>query len=146
MTVDRAAGLALALLGLVALEQSRAYPIGTLQRPGPAFTPMLLALLLIVFGGIVFAMGARARRLAEVGWREWRHVGAILVGCAFAAWSIERLGYRLTMALVLAFLLLLVERRGWALGLALVLAVAGGSFFLFDTLLHVPLPRGPFGL
>jgi hypothetical protein len=126
MTVDRAAGLALVLIGLVALEQGRAYPLGTLQRPGPAFTPLLLALLLILFGGIVFAMGTRARRLVEVGWHEWRHVGAILVGCAFAAWSIERLGYRLTMALVLA--------------------VAGGSFFLFDTLLHVPLPRGPFGL
>ena len=146
MTVDRAAGLALVLIGLFAVEESRVFPLGTLKRPGPAFTPMLLAGLMIVFGGVLFAMGSRGRRLAEVGWHEWRHVAAILAACAFAAWGIERLGYRLTMALALAFLLLIVERRRWALGLALIVVVAGGSFFLFDTLLHVPLPRGPFGL
>jgi putative tricarboxylic transport membrane protein len=146
MTVDRAAGLALALVGVIGVLASRAFPLGTVARPGPGFTPLVLALLLIVFGVAVFAMGARARRLAEVGWHEWRHAAAILAACAFAAWGIERLGYRLTMALVLAFLLVIVERRRWPLGLALVLAVAGGSFLLFDTLLRVPLPRGPFGL
>jgi hypothetical protein len=42
--------------------------------------------------------------------------------------------------------LLVVERKGWALGLALTVVMAWGSFFVFDTLLRVPLPRGPFGL
>jgi hypothetical protein len=94
----------------------------------------------------VFAMDARVRRLAEVGWPEWRHALAIFGACAFAAWGLERLGYRLTMAAVVAFLLLVVERKGWALGLALTVVMAWGSFFVFDTLLRVPLPRGPFGL
>ena len=42
--------------------------------------------------------------------------------------------------------MLAVERKGWALGLALTVVMAWGSFFVFDTLLRVPLPRGPFGL
>jgi len=146
MTVDRVAGLALGLIGLVAAVESRAFPLGSLHRPGPAFTPMLLALLLIVFGAAVFAMGSGSRRLAEVGWHEWRHAVAIFGACAFAAWGLERLGYRLTMAAVVAFLLLGGGRKGWALGLGLTVGVPGGSFYLFDTLLHVPLPRGPFGL
>jgi hypothetical protein len=146
VTIDRAAGLALVVIGLVAAVESRAFPLGTLHRPGPAFTPLLLALLLIAFGVALFAMGSRTPRLADVGWHEWRHAAAIFGACALAAWGIERLGYRLTMAAVVAFLLLIVERRGWALGLALTVAVAWGSFFLFDTLLHVPLPLGPFGL
>jgi len=75
MTVDRVAGLALGLIGLVAVVESRAFPLGSLHRPGPAFTPMLLALLLILCGAAVFAMGAGGRRLAEVGWHEWRHGG-----------------------------------------------------------------------
>ena len=50
------------------------------------------------------------------------------------------------MALVVAFLLVVVERKGWALSLALTLVMAWGSFFVFDTLLRVPLPRGPFGI
>ena len=146
MTVDRLAGLALVLIGLIAIEESRVFPLGTLHRPGPAFMPMVLASLLLVFGVAVFAMGARARRVAEVGWHEWRHAAAIFAACAFAAGFLERLGYRLTMAVVVAFLLLALERKGVVVSLALTLAMAWGSFFVFDTLLRVPLPRGPFGI
>jgi putative tricarboxylic transport membrane protein len=146
VTVDRVAGVALMVIGLVTIWESRVFPLGSLHRPGPAYMPVFLAALLILFGAAVFAMDARVRRLAEVGWPEWRHALAIFGACAFAAWGLERLGYRLTMAVVAAFLLLVVERKGWALGLALTAAMAWGSFFVFDTLLRVPLPRGPFGL
>ena len=146
MTVDRVAGMALVLIGLATVWESRAFPLGSLHRPGPAYMPVLLAALLIVFGGAVFATGGRARRLAELGWGEWRHAVAIFGACAFAAWGLERLGYRLTIAIVVAFLLMVVERKGWVLGLALTVAMAWGSFFVFDTVLRVPLPRGPFGL
>jgi putative tricarboxylic transport membrane protein len=146
MTVDRVAGVALVVIGLVAIWESRAFPLGTLHRPGPAYMPVLLALLLIVFGVAVFAMGRGARSFVEIGWPEWRHAAAIFGACAFAALGLERLGYRLTMAVVVGLLLLGLERRGWALGLGLTVAMAWGSFYLFDTLLRVPLPRGPFGL
>ena len=146
MTVDRVAGVALVLIGLVTIEESRAFPLGTLHRPGPAYMPVLLAALLIIFGVAVFVMGSRAPRLDEVAWDEWRHAVAIFGACAFAAWGLERLGYRLTMAVVVGFLLLIVERKGWVLGLVLTVGVAWGSFLLFDTLLNVLLPRGPLGL
>jgi hypothetical protein len=146
MTTDRAAGATLALIGLVTIWESRAFPLGSLHRPGPAYMPVVLAVLLIAFGVAVFAMGARARGLIEVGWHEWRHAVAIFGACAFAAWGLERLGYRLTMAVVLAFLLLVLEKKGLVAGLAVTVAMAWGSFYLFDTLLKVPLPRGPFGL
>ena len=146
MTVDRVAGVALVVIGLVAVWESRAFPLGTLHRPGPAYMPLLLAVLLIVFGIAVFAMGRSARSLVEIGWPEWRHAAAIFGACAFAAFGLDRLGYRLTMAVVVGLLLLGLERRGWALGLGLTVAMAWGSFYLFDTILRVPLPRGPFGL
>ena len=146
MTVDRVAGVALVLIGLATLWESRAFPLGSLHRPGPAYMPVVLALLLIVFGVAVFAMGRGARTLREVGWPEWRHAVAIFAACAFAAWGLERLGYRLTMAVVVSFLLLALERKGWVLGLGLTVVMAWGSFYLFDTLLRVPLPRGIFGL
>ena len=146
MTVDRLAGMALVLIGFVTLWESRVFPLGSLHRPGPAYMPVVVASLLIIFGVTVFAMGGRAGRLAGLDWSEWRHAVAIFGACAFAAWGLERLGYRLTMAVVVAFLLLVVERKSWALGLALTVVMAWGSFFVFDTLLRVPLPRGPFGL
>ena len=147
MTTDRAAGAALVAVGLVALVESlRAFPLGSLHRPGPAYMPVLLALLLVAFGIAVAALGARAPALRDLRWSEWRHAVAILGASAFAAAALERLGYRLTMAVVLAFLLFVVERQRWAVGLAVTIAIAWGSFLLFDTLLKVPLPRGPFGL
>jgi hypothetical protein len=91
-------------------------------------------------------MGAGSRRFGEVGWHEWRHAVGIFAACAFAAWGLDHLGFRLTMAGVLAFLLLVLERKGVVLTALVTAAIAAGSFFLFDTLLHVPLPRGPFGL
>ena len=145
MTTDRAAGATLVLIGLVTIWQSRAFPLGSLHRPGPAYMPVFLAGLLIVFGVAVFLMGSRAQRLLDVGWHEWRHAVAIFGACAFAAWGLERLGYRLTMAAVLVFLILVLEKKRLALGLALTIFMSWGSFYLFDTLLKVPLPRGPFG-
>lgn len=146
MTVDRVAGVALVLIGLATVWESRAFPLGSLHRPGPAYMPVVLAALLIVFGVAVFVMGRGARSLREVGWLEWRHAVAIFAACAFAAWGLERIGYRLTMAVVVGFLLLALERKGWVVGIGLTLVMAWGSFYLFDTLLRVPLPRGPFGL
>jgi putative tricarboxylic transport membrane protein len=146
MTTDRLAGAALVLIGIVAIWESRAFPLGSLHRPGPAFMPVLLAALLILFGLAVAAMGAAAGRLLDVGWAEWRHAAAIFGCCAFAAWGLDRLGYRLTMAVLLAVLFLALERLGAVTSLALTIGMAWGSFYLFDTLLKVPLPRGPFGL
>jgi hypothetical protein len=146
LTTDRAAGAALVVIGFVALWESRRFPLGSLHRPGPAYMPVLLALLLIVFGVAVAAMGSRGPRLGEIGWHEWRHAVGIFAACAFSAWGLEYLGYRLTMGAVLAFLLLVLERKGVILTAILTLAIAWGSFLLFDTLLRVPLPRGPFGL
>jgi hypothetical protein len=59
--------------------------------------------------------------------------------------AIERLGYRLTMLLMLAFLVKLVEKRGWILSLIFSFSLSWGSYFLFYTLLRVPLPQGPLG-
>jgi hypothetical protein len=146
LTTDRAAGAALVVVGLVALWESRRFPLGSLHRPGPAYAPVVLGLLLIAFGLAIAVLGGRSGRLAAVGWTEWRHALAIFGACAFAAWGLERLGYRLTMAVVLAFLLGVLERRGVVATTLLTVAVAGGTFWLFNTLLKVPLPRGPFGL
>ena len=140
------AGAALVLVSLVVLVESRSLPLGSLRTPGPAYVPVVLALVLLGFGSLIFVLGGQAPRLMAVGWSEWRHAVAIFLVCAFAALALERLGFRLTIALSLAFLLGVVERKGFAVTAAVSIVFAGAAFFLFDTLLRVPLPRGPFGL
>jgi len=146
LTTDRVAGGAIVLVGAIALWQSLQLPLGSLRQPGPAYMPALLAVLLMLFGIAVAALGGATGAFSAVAWTEWRHALAIFGACAFAAVALERLGYRLTMGLVLAFLLGVVERKHPLLTVALAVGVAGGSFFLFNTVLRVPLPRGPLGL
>ncbi len=107
--------------------------------------PILLALLLLTFGIFVVITGGRAPLFSSVPWTEWRHAVAILTASVFSVFAIERLGYRLTVLIVLGFLVKVVEKQGWVLSLAFALSLSLGSFFLFYTILRVPLPEGPLG-
>jgi Tripartite tricarboxylate transporter TctB family len=147
LTIDRVAGSALALVALGIMEETwrLSLPLGSLRNPGPGYAPVLLALILLMFGGGLAAFGVGSIRFATLAWTEWRHAVAILGVCAFAAFALERLGYRLTVAAMLAFLLGVVERQGLLVTVVLMIAFSLGTFFMFDTLLRVPLPRGPGG-
>jgi hypothetical protein len=145
MTTDRLSGSVLVVFALLVIWESRHLPLGTFRQPGPAFVPILLAVLLVIFGVFVVLTGGRSPLLSSISWTEWRHALAILGASLFSVFAIERLGYRLTVLLVLSFLVKVVEKRGWVLSLAFVFTLSFGSFFLFYTLLRVPLPEGPLG-
>ena len=145
LTTDRVAGGALVVVALVVLWESRRLPLGSLRHPGPAYMPLVLAIVLLGLGALLIVLSGKAPSLASVGWTEGWHALAIFVVCAFAALALERLGFRTTIALALAFLLGVVERRGMIFTAVFAVVFAGGAFLLFDTLLRVPLPRGPFG-
>jgi hypothetical protein len=145
VTIDRVGGLALAALAIFTLWESRKLPLGNLQNPGPAYMPVLLAVLLLVFAIFITTFGAGAPRMASVAWSEWRHAVAILAVCAFLALGLERLGYRLTIFGALAFLLGVLERRSIITTALFSGVFSAASFYLFATLLRVPLPRGPWG-
>jgi putative tricarboxylic transport membrane protein len=145
LTTDRLAGGVLGLVALAVLVESRRLPLGTLTNPGPAYLPVVLALLLLVTGLGLVAFGGAAPRPAALGWQEGRRAVTIVAAVAFTALLLERLGYRLTMALMLLFLVGVVERRRWLDALLFAAGLSLGSFFLFETVLRVPLPRGPLG-
>lgn len=144
-SIDRISGAALSLFALWVLWESRQLPLGTLRQPGPSFMPVLLALLLLIFGLLISGTGGRAAEFRSLNWRESPHAGAILAGCIFSALALERLGYRCTVFLLLFVLVKAVEKRSWLTTAVFSFAVSFGSFFLFYTLLRVPLPFGPYG-
>ena len=146
LTTDRIGGSALCLLALFVMWESRALPLGTWRQPGPGYFPVLLAALLLILGALVWAMGGGAARVASVGWGESRHALVILGVSAFICLGLERLGYRLTMLTALLFLVWLVERKTLVASAVFAIALSFGSYYLFDTLLRVPLPRGPLGI
>ena len=145
MTTDRVSGSVLALFALLVIWESRRLPLGTFHQPGPAFIPILLSVLLLMLAVFLVLASRNAPLLSSIHWTEWRHAAAIFAASVFSVFAMERLGYRLTVVLVLLFLVKLVEKRGWLLSLMFAFALSFGSFLLFYTFLRVPLPEGPLG-
>ena len=145
MTADRLSASALVLLALTVIWETRQLPLGTFRQPGPAFVPVLLALLLLSLAVLLWFASGRAPLLSSISWAEGRHALAILAASLFSVFAIERLGYRLTVLLIVGVLVKFVEKRGWTLSLSFAAALSLGSFFLFYTVLRVPLPQGPLG-
>jgi hypothetical protein len=106
---------------------------------------MLLAIVLAGLGLVVVLRGGSSPSLRSLSWGEARHAVAILLVCAFSALVLEWLGYRLTVLLLLLFLLGVVERKQPMAVAATALGLSLGSFYLFSGLLRVPLPRSPWG-
>jgi putative tricarboxylic transport membrane protein len=144
VTNDRIGGAFLLLLGLFVIWERRVLPLGTAYNPGPGYFPLILALLLSVFGALLLLRrtGAAVR---SISWPEAPHAVAILGCFIFMTLFMERIGYRLTMLIVLGFLFGVMERTRIWLAVALTLSFSFGTFWMFDTLLRVPLPRGGWG-
>ena len=125
--------------------ENRAYPVGTLQEPGPGYLPLLLAVFLGVIGMLIALWGIKSEPLASLKWTETTRAVVILAACAAATFALERIGYRLTMVVLLMFFLGVLERRR-PLPVALVsFGFSLASFYVIGDLLHVPLPRSPWG-
>jgi hypothetical protein len=143
---DQFSGLMLLALALYVGWANLEYPLGTVQEPGPGYMPLLLAVLLGVLGVLIALWGIRSAPLAAMQWTEAKRAVVILVACGVAAFALERLGYRVTVIALLIFFLGVLERKR-PVAIALVaLGFSFASYYLVADLLHVPLPRSPWGL
>jgi hypothetical protein len=145
-TSDQFSGLMLAALAAFVAWQNREYPLGTLQEPGPGYTPLLISIFLGAMGLLIALRGGGSAALKDTPWPEAKRAVIILAACAVATYALEPIGYRLTVAALIVFFLGVMERKR-PLAVA---AVAAGfsllSYYLIGTLLRVPLPLGSFGL
>lgn len=144
-SADRVSGAFLLLVSLLVLWESRVLPLGSLRNPGPGYMPALLALALAALSIAIILFGRTSPPVDSIKWGEGKHALAILLACGFAALTLERFGFRMTMVLLLVFLLGAVERLKPLLVLSVSLGLSLVSFWFFHNLLRVPLPRGPLG-
>lgn len=142
---DQVSGLMLLALGLYVWWMNRAYPLGSLAEPGPGYMPLLLAIFMGVMGLLVTLSGGKSMPLAAIEWTEARRAIALLIACAVAAYALERLGYRITMAALLVFFLGVMERRKPMMVAAVGVGFSLITYYVFATLLRVPLPVSPWG-
>jgi putative tricarboxylic transport membrane protein len=143
LTRDRVGGIALLVFAVMVMWEDGAFPLGSVTKPGPGYMPMLLAGILAAMALLVISTGGRSPALSSLGWSERQHAVAILAGCVFTALALERIGYRLTVIVLVGFLLWVVERKRPPVVVAVALGLSLGTFYVFSTLLQVPLPLGP---
>ena len=142
---DQVSGLMLVALALYVWWMNRAYPIGSLSEPGPGYVPLLLSIFMGAMGLLVALSGGKSMPLAAMQWTEAKRAIALLIACGVAAYALERLGYRITMAALLIFFLGVMERRKPMMVVSVGIGFSLITFYVFATLLRVPLPVSPWG-
>ena len=144
LRTDHVTGAIAILIGVLVIAISGELPIGSLSFPGAGLWPKLLSVLMIMIG-VAMVVGARdGEAFATVPWRDLTYALPVIALAGFAVAFYTRLGFIISMGLLL-FCLALLKRRP-ALHAALFGASASiATYALFTMVLRSPLERGLFG-
>jgi putative tricarboxylic transport membrane protein len=142
---ERHVALTILAASIVYAVNGLGLPRGTIERPGAGFFPLAVAVFAIgvTLAWVVLAFrhvaAGRGQPLIEPGARvRVLGTGGVLVGfCLLMPW----LGYPLAAFLFCAVMLRSLG-GSWVLSLVTALLAAVVSYYLFATLLGVPLPVG----
>ena len=131
------------------LEVSRV-PIGTPGRPKMGFYPLILAGLLTLLSLVLLWETLKEKKEKKNNIHEGRgglkKVGLTLAALAAFAFLLERLGYLLSIFLLIAFLMRAIEPQRWWKVIVVAFLCSTVSFLILDLLLDTPLPKGVFGI
>jgi putative tricarboxylic transport membrane protein len=121
-----------------------------LQRiiPGPGFMPYWVAVIGIIFGGLLLLVTLLTREDGRLTWPEprvaLRNFVAFVALCLVPL-SSEYIGFLSAAVLFMLFSLLVVLRKPLLPTLLSVAVIGALVHFLFNVWLSVRLPTGPFG-
>jgi hypothetical protein len=142
---DHVAGGAFIVFAAFLWAVSGDLPVGSLASPGAGMLPMLLVALMAVFGLILVLRAQESPPLATIDWSDFRHGLPVLVAAGLAAAAYTRLGFAITIPLMLFALVFGVERKPLVPALAFSLGAAALAYAVFGLLLKAPLPAGAWG-
>jgi hypothetical protein len=143
---DYISGSVLFLFAVILFLQSRKLPFGGEFGMGAGFFPLIVCTLLGFLGlVIVFRAWFQTRTAQEMPKIIGPKRGKFLVYLAsFFAFGLffTKVGYSLTLAVFLIFIIKVVEKQSWKITLLVTIISIIVSYVLFGNLLSVPLPEG----
>ena len=146
LRIDLISGTFLLALSIyIVIHSYISLPLGTHFNPGPGYMPMLLAVTLGVLSFIILVTSRHSASFKSLSWPGFFHAACIVGCCVFSIFAIERLGYRITILIILLFLFGYLERLKVWVFLLLSFGLTFGSYWVFHSLLRVPLPLGGLG-
>ena len=134
-------------VGILLSIWSSSYQIGGLAQPGAGFLPLVLGLLLCLFSIILLAQAWTSSSHKEKqkttsipeGWRKMAYIVLIVT---LAALFFERLGYLISVFLMIGLLMLGTQSGSIKKSLLTALLTTLGVYVVFILILEQPFPRG----
>jgi hypothetical protein len=145
LRADHVAGAAFIAFGLLVIAISGSLPFGNLSSPGSGFLPMILSVLMMLFGATLMVRAGESRAFATLTWTDAKHAAMVVLITALAVAAFEWLGFVTTNVLMMFALLVAIERRGLLPAAVYSVAVVVTTFVLFVYVLKTPLETGPLG-
>ena len=142
---DHVAGAAFILFGIAVFALSGDLPFGRLSAPGAGMMPKLVTGLMMAFGIALLFGAAQSKPFAEIEWSDGKHAAMVVVIAGAAIASYQKLGFILTMSLLVFILLVVIERRRLHYAAAYAIALTGIAWWVFGTALKSPLETGILG-
>ncbi len=143
----------LAAMSAAVLVASTRMTYSTDFGPGPGFFPFWASAVMLVCSSYQAIMQLRRPAAgAHSEGRTWpdarglRRVILIMAGVVAVAALSSTLGFRLSLLLLLAYLILAVERQSLRRSIAVLIVVPVGFWLLFDVLLNIQFPIGILGV
>ena len=143
MTVrsDHVAGAAFIALGFLVFAIGTDLPFGSMSAPGAGMMPKLMAVLMMLFAGLVMFQ-ASTTPLSDIDWSDRGHAALLVLITAVAVMCYRPLGFLITMAALVFALLVVVERRRLLPAAVYSIALTVFAYWLFSKALKSPLERG----
>ena len=79
LRADHVAGAFFVAIGLLVIVLSGDLPYGQLSMPGAGFLPRIVAVLIILFGGLLFLRARESPTFSEIAWDDGRHALQVIV-------------------------------------------------------------------
>lgn len=151
MSHDQCSSLTWFFIGAAICGVSLPYKLGTLSSPGTGFMPFLSGGAISFFAAIGFLHATLRRKKIEEGLGlfqglEWRRALIVLASLWVYALLFFPLGFLLSTALFIGFLLRAVVPQRWPLVIGGALTTAVVSYLIFEVWLKAQLPKGFWGI
>ena len=140
---DHVAGAFFIALGVAVFSISGELPFVRLSAPGAGMMPKLMAGLMMLFAALMVAAAAKTSpALSSIDWSDRGHAALVVAITAAAVALYVRLGFLVTMSLLVFALLVIVERRNVLAAAAYSVGLTLFAYWLFGKALRSPLERG----
>ena len=140
--------IAALVLSVLYLAGALDYPMGTMDRPGPGRYPLFVGALLIIasIGSLVTDLLKPAKgELKLPRGSDLGRVVAVIAGTAAYVVLLPYAGHLLASVVTVFVVLQTMGLSSWPFKIGFTVAIALGSYYLFDVILNVPLPKGVLG-